>query len=275
MTTSAAVGAVGVYSIITDETEKYAKEGTIKKPIVAGKYKLIGQPFHKLTDEEEAILTADVIESAKDFKACINSKRNIKEEYLEGLDFNGKSALANGFVDIVVDSLDEFLTNPNITTDTNNKSMTKFTKIAKSALAAVTSMVTPKAESPKEDVKPEEKAEAPKEEPKTDDKPKSAKLETNYTVSCPHCSQKFGVEHDEPQEEVKAEDVKPDETKPEEKAEAPKEDVKPEEKAEEPKEDKKQAFSNLSMGELMNGNKPKTSAFHQAVNQVFFANLKQ
>jgi signal peptide peptidase SppA len=115
MTPSAEVGSVGVYTLIEDCTKQMEQEGIKIEAFSAGKYKLTGHSFRSLTDEEKKILQDDVEETNLQFKGVVTSTRKINDEYLQGLSFNGKKALTYGFVDILADTCDEFLTNSDIT----------------------------------------------------------------------------------------------------------------------------------------------------------------
>ena len=110
MTSSASVGSVGVYMLLNDESAKLAQDGVKVNAVYSGKHKLLGHDFKELTDEERSILQTDVSKQHETFKEVIKSNRpEVKEEALEGLSYEGADAFNHGLVDIVCDSLEEFL----------------------------------------------------------------------------------------------------------------------------------------------------------------------
>lgn len=106
---SADLGSVGVYSLYLDETRALENEGLKVNAISAGKYKLSGASFKPMTDEERAMFQADVDKLYVAFKEAVTSKRNIKDEYLQGQCFTGEDLINFGFVDGFANSLDEVL----------------------------------------------------------------------------------------------------------------------------------------------------------------------
>jgi signal peptide peptidase SppA len=110
MTPSASIGNVGVYALIEDHSKALEAAGINVQPISAGKFKLMGHPFRPLTDEEKTILQEDTVNHHNKFKAVIKANRQIDDEYLEGLSYEGEAALKYNFVDYVVDSFEEFIT---------------------------------------------------------------------------------------------------------------------------------------------------------------------
>ena len=107
---SADIGSVGVYTLIEDSTKALEQAGIKIDAISSGKYKLIGHSFRSLTDEERDILQQDINKTHEQFKTVIQANRNIASEDLEGLSYDGNTALSKGFVDVLVNDLDNFLT---------------------------------------------------------------------------------------------------------------------------------------------------------------------
>ena len=106
---SSDLGSVGVYSIYLDESVMLANEGIKVNAISAGKYKLTGASFKPMTEEEQAMLQADVDKIYKQFKEAVLSKRVISEEDLQGQCFDGVACAEKGFVDGHINSLGELV----------------------------------------------------------------------------------------------------------------------------------------------------------------------
>lgn len=106
---SSTVGSVGVYAVYLDESIAIANAGVKVNAISAGKYKTMGAPWKVMTDEERSILQAEVDQIHTDFKSAVKSKRDIKDEYLEGQVFNGVQAVEHGFADGNISSLKEMI----------------------------------------------------------------------------------------------------------------------------------------------------------------------
>lgn len=111
MTNSARAGNVGVFNYIVNTQKSMEKQGIEITAFSSGKYKLMGQEFHAATDDEKAVLDANVKKIGAQFINTILGKRpNANQEALESaLAYDGQDSLANNLVDIVADSLDEFL----------------------------------------------------------------------------------------------------------------------------------------------------------------------
>ena len=110
MTPSSEVGSVGVYCLIEDITKALETSGVKIEAISSGKFKLMGHGFHTLTDDERGIIQNDVTDTHNKFKNAVKSKRTIKDEDMEGLTYNGDTALANGYADYVGDEFTDYLT---------------------------------------------------------------------------------------------------------------------------------------------------------------------
>lgn len=107
---TAELGSVGVYSIYFDESVALSNEGIKVNAIYAGKYKLTGAPFKVMTDEERAMLQADIDKIYIGFKSAVTSKRDIKDEDLQGQIFSGEDLISKNFADGQVNSMREMLT---------------------------------------------------------------------------------------------------------------------------------------------------------------------
>ena len=98
-TPSSRVGSVGVLQTVTNRTDQLRMRGITVETFSAGKYKSAGSPHMPLTDEQRVMIQANVDEIHSDFKAAVLSRgRQIAPEAMEGQDFTGKNAAANGMV---------------------------------------------------------------------------------------------------------------------------------------------------------------------------------
>lgn len=110
MTPSSQVGSVGVYMLVLNTEEKMKMEGIKIDPISSGTYKLMGHEYITLKPEERKILEDDVTKQHEKFRNVIMAKRpQIQFDDLEGLSYEGSDALKKGYVDVVVDTMEEFL----------------------------------------------------------------------------------------------------------------------------------------------------------------------
>lgn len=108
-TPSSDLGSVGVYSIYLDESVALSNAGIKVNAISAGKEKLDGASFQPMSDETRAKFQADVDKIYVAFKAAVTSKRNIKDEDLQGQVFDGQDSVMRGFADGNVNSMNELL----------------------------------------------------------------------------------------------------------------------------------------------------------------------
>jgi len=98
-TPSSRVGSVGVLQTVTNHTDQLKMRGISVETFAAGKYKSAGSPHMPLTDEQRAMIQANVDEIHTDFKAAVLARgRQIPPEAMEGQDFTGKNAASNGMV---------------------------------------------------------------------------------------------------------------------------------------------------------------------------------
>jgi signal peptide peptidase SppA len=108
-TESATYGSIGVWCAYWDLTKMLEMEGSKMQSIQAGKYKLMGAYWKPLTDEEEAMLQADVDKTHAQFKDAINLRREVPDEFMQGQCFDGPEAVEAGLLDGLVESIEELL----------------------------------------------------------------------------------------------------------------------------------------------------------------------
>lgn len=118
---SAILGSIGVYMALVDATRAAEMEGYKVELITAGKYKAMGSPFKPLSDEERAMLQAEVDSIHTEFKAAVRSGRRaptergghqtVADATMQGQWFNGRQALENRLADSLTNqNLDEYVT---------------------------------------------------------------------------------------------------------------------------------------------------------------------
>ena len=258
---SANVGSIGVMLVLEDISKALEMAGIKKEAFYGGEFKLIGQPFKPIKDEERKILNEGVAETHEQFKQAVLSKRQIDPSYMEGLVYEGIKAKAGNLVDVVTDTLDQFLATTNYKPINDMNIVTKITKPVEAQAPTATAPVIEtqaNAEPAKADVAgvPGTKAE-------------SDHYGGGY-IACPGCKLQFKMEAshqvagpddaNKPTEPSKSE-IKEDE-KDEQKTEKPNEKV---EAKEDEKEAKALSFNDWRAQAL--GMKPKkASAFHTALN---------
>lgn len=109
-TPSASVGACGVYITMTDESEKWAKEGRTQVVIKSGVYKAAGVEGTTLTKEQRGNLQEEVNELHSRFIRDVLAVRQFANtEDLQGQSFYGDQAAARGLATGVVESFDDLL----------------------------------------------------------------------------------------------------------------------------------------------------------------------
>ncbi len=106
---SASVGSIGVWSAYADLTKQMKKEGVAIQSISAGKYKLMGAYWKALTDEEKAMLQADVDRIYAQFKDAVNARRQVADEFMQGQIFDGEKACEIGLCDGLIDEIGELI----------------------------------------------------------------------------------------------------------------------------------------------------------------------
>ena len=106
-TPSSQVGSIGVYCYILDESKAYEKEGIEPKLVKAGKNK--GEFLPGLPIEQESLdnLQTEVDAIYKNFTGFVSQYRSISNDYMQGRTYYGEDAQAKGFVDILVNSIND------------------------------------------------------------------------------------------------------------------------------------------------------------------------
>lgn len=109
-TGSAVVGCVGSVMEHMDASQYFAEMGIEFQRFASGKYKGMGSEGIPLTEDQKQFLQDFVDESGGAFKDWISSNRaNVRGEDMEGQFFTGQTGLSKGFVDQLVQDLDEVL----------------------------------------------------------------------------------------------------------------------------------------------------------------------
>ena len=184
---TAQVGSIGVYTLIMDESAAYDSAGVKVNAISAGNYKLLGHSFRQLSDEERALVQADVDSTYNDFTAAVTNKRNIDAADLQGLSYTGTVALNKHLVDANYDTLEEFLNKYNFmkkeTLETSAVSAPSATSVAATSEIKTSATATVAGDLPGVPGVEEGKAE--------DDH------DADNGV-CPHCGKPLNGDHEEP-----------------------------------------------------------------------------
>jgi ClpP class serine protease len=113
---SAELGGVGVYLPVLDQSKAFEARGMKMHVIKAGRYKAIGFPGTKLTEDQEFHLQESVNQVYSEFKDHVQSNRQIDADNLEGQTFSGRNTFDKGFSDEQASSLLEVInaTQPSI-----------------------------------------------------------------------------------------------------------------------------------------------------------------
>lgn len=98
-TPTADVGSIGVYIALYDYTEYMTKMGVSLELFKAGSMKAMGLDGNPLSDDEAALLQAQVDESYKAFIADVTRNRALEDSAMQGQAFRGKGAAAANLVD--------------------------------------------------------------------------------------------------------------------------------------------------------------------------------
>lgn len=111
-TLSADVGSIGVYMALVDDSEWWKKEGYKLELIKAGKFKALGISGQPLSDDERALLQADVDRIYAMFTADVRAGRGtVEDSTMQGQTFMGEMAVGVNLVDEIVPDLDTLLAN--------------------------------------------------------------------------------------------------------------------------------------------------------------------
>lgn len=106
-TVSADIANVGVYSYSLDRSAQYAAAGIKPVLVTSGDFKGMGAPGIPLNKAQLQHLQDRVDEMAQSFYAHVQSCRpDVQMEDMRGQAFKSQSALAKGFIDLIVPDLD-------------------------------------------------------------------------------------------------------------------------------------------------------------------------
>lgn len=96
-------GSIGCYCAILDTSRQMEQEGIKVELFKSGEQKGMGYPGTSLTDEQRAALQADVDQIGAEFRQAVRDgrKRPIKDEDMQGQDFDAVSAVSAGLVDSI------------------------------------------------------------------------------------------------------------------------------------------------------------------------------
>ncbi len=108
-TQSSQVGSCGVYMAFLDVSEYYKEMGVKVNAISAGKFKLAGASFKAMTEAERELFQTSVDKIHAQFKAAVNSRREIEDKFLQGQCFDGDEAVEIGMVDGLVSSISDLM----------------------------------------------------------------------------------------------------------------------------------------------------------------------
>jgi signal peptide peptidase SppA len=104
---SAEIGSIGVYSAFLDQSRAYEIEGYRTELFKTGKYKGMGIPGLPLTDDQRALIQADVDTVFGWFKAAVRANRgNVSDDVMQGQTLFGEDARAANLIDRI-GTLDE------------------------------------------------------------------------------------------------------------------------------------------------------------------------
>jgi len=99
-TPSSVVGSVGVYMAMLDTSRAFEMQGVKMDVIKAGKYKGVGIQGTSLSEEQRALIQAEVDEIHAMFKGAVNIGRGgVADEYMQGQDFMGEKSVSIGMAD--------------------------------------------------------------------------------------------------------------------------------------------------------------------------------
>jgi signal peptide peptidase SppA len=102
-TKSADIGSIGVYIPWADYTEAYKKEGVKIELFTSGKYKGMGFPGTKLSEDQRKLLQGRVVEIANMFYSHVQQNRpDVADESMQGQIFKAEQAVENGLIDGIV-----------------------------------------------------------------------------------------------------------------------------------------------------------------------------
>lgn len=109
-TESATVGSIGVYAAILDRSKAMEARGERMHIIKAGKHKAMGAPGTTLSDEDVALIQAQVDRDYTAFTKAIKSKRkSVSNETMQGQLFRAPEALTAKLIDAQTTSLSKLI----------------------------------------------------------------------------------------------------------------------------------------------------------------------
>jgi len=108
-TASSEVGSIGVYCAHIDQTRAMELEGLKVDLFKGGKHKAMGFPGIPLTEEERGIIQAGVDKTYSQFKQAVLANRNVDDETMQGLTYDGDEALDLGLIDSIEDDLTKLI----------------------------------------------------------------------------------------------------------------------------------------------------------------------
>jgi len=100
---SSSVGSIGVFCYLLDESKAFDAAGVKVIMPNTGKYKGMGMPGVPVTQDQVALLEANVGKVFDWFKGAINENRTISDDSMQGQSFYGEEAQTRGLVDQVGD----------------------------------------------------------------------------------------------------------------------------------------------------------------------------
>lgn len=101
-TESSSVGCIGVYMAYLDRSRRMEMEGYEVELFKTGAFKGMGYPGTSLTEEQRALLQAEVDDIHQWFTGHVSAHRQVSgEDTFEGQDFTGREALKRGLIDMV------------------------------------------------------------------------------------------------------------------------------------------------------------------------------
>lgn len=106
----AEVGCIGVIYTHYDYSEMYNNMGVKPTIFMSGKYKDMYNSDRPMKDEEKAMAQADIDKLGAEFRAMVNTNRNVPQEAMEGLCYSGEDAIDNNLIDGIVEDMTD-LTN--------------------------------------------------------------------------------------------------------------------------------------------------------------------
>lgn len=108
-TPSADVGSIGVYTAFTDTSLMAQMMGVAVEVFRSGKYKGAGIPGTSLSDDQKALIQAEVDALATMFKSAVTTARpQVADETMQGQSFLGIVAAENRLVDAIANDFSEF-----------------------------------------------------------------------------------------------------------------------------------------------------------------------